>query len=178
MVFKLPEIIDPEKKSSRPRRVQNAAVRYALIEVLKLHHRHRIKEHFKQGAKRKYRHFPRHEVTIKKKRKHWGSLPDLVKTGSLRTAMRTGKPKMFVRGKAESGSVRGVMRLAMPPKFRQFPGARGVTRDKMADEIGRFTEDEKRVIAEKEFMKFYRRHIENELRKRKRADAGIKSLLG
>lgn len=167
MVLDMPEMIAPDAPRSRLRRIQGQAVKQALQDALRLHHRNVIKEHFKRDARHRYRHFPRHPATIARKQLHWGNLPDLVKRGRLRAHIKGQTPKIFARGSWGATNVTAVMTLQFPSHMRQFPGASGVTMEKMGNEIARFDTSDRTKLQE-EFKKSYLRFIGKALKKRKR----------
>jgi len=165
--IEMPAMLSPSgSPRSRMNRIHAAAVKEALKSTLKTHHRTRIKEHFKQSAKTRYGHYTRDFKTLALKRRHWGNLPDLVKSGEMRRKIKTQRPRLRASGTVFRGFVSVLMQLKFPESFRSSPGARGVTRAKMAEEISRWTSDEERAAAQ-EFIRRYAQIINQKIRSKR-----------
>ena len=179
-ILELPEMLDPDgPANSRVNRIHSRAVKTSLRRTLGLHHKVRIPQHFRRDARHRYRYHERKRVTKRIKRKRYHSITDLVKTGATKRKMIAGFESIRVGGSTEGGTVTGTMRLRFPfPTSNEWRGD-GVTPDKMAEEIARFTDEETKQVAN-QFKAFYVDEINKNLtsrRVRKRI-AGRLSRLG
>ncbi len=152
------EITYDAKFGEASNRVLNAAAREALGEVLRTHHRRRIKQHFEATNRGKYRHKERTDRTKGRKMRSYKSRTDLVKSGRTRDRMtsqyqiRFSGTAMGTQGK--SPGLTGILVLKWPfPTSRDNPTFL-VTIQQMSDEIGRWTPEEEKEAAE-QFAKLY-----------------------
>ena len=179
--MELPQMLDPSAGGkSRVNRIHSKAVKTAMRETLIDHHRKRMRGHFRQTNRNKYRHYERTTVTKRTKRRRYHSITDLVASGRTRDKMVRAYDRLRVGGSAEGGAVTGTMSFKFP-----FPVARSVslrkigsvTPQKMTEEISRWTAGEEKEAAEF-FIRMYRAEVLKALkpRMRKRLDARLASL--
>lgn len=128
----------------------NAIAREALREELELHHQRRIPAHFSRSARTTYRYAERTPGYKALKKRRFGSLLDLVKTGRSKSSITRGRQIRFAgtlsgsarRAPGLTGSL--VMKMNFP-LTRNLPNTRIKGVD-LANEIGRTTNAEQSEI--------------------------------
>lgn len=161
--MEMPPILDPTAGvRSRINRIHNQAMRFALMETMKRHHKLRIPGHFDRWKQSKYKYKRRSRITkILKSHKALQSQADLVKTGGSKREMTT-RIRIRIGGSASGGkmTVTGILRWR--PGMRQSKRATGVTREVMSDEIARFTPEEEQEAAQ-DMAFYYLQYLEKNL---------------
>lgn len=169
IVLELPELLDPDNRHARVNRIHDRAVKEAGRKTLVQHQVQRLPGHFAVEARGKYRHHARSPEVATRKRVRGQA--DLVRTGSTQTLMTRRAPHALrAGGNAGAGTVRFTMVLRFPEYFRQRATVkRGVTREKMADEIARWTGDEEATAARQfrdNYLDLMRARLSSRVRKR------------
>lgn len=148
------EMPDWLASSARLRRIHNQASKEAARRTLAKHHKKRIPDHFKQTNRSKYDHKARSARTKAYKKKKFGSITDLVKTGRTKQSMTATSPQIQVGGTASS-IMTGTMFMRFPfPVELEVRKPYSVTAAVMAEEIARWTETEAQSAAD-DYRNFY-----------------------
>jgi hypothetical protein len=167
IVMQLPDLLDPDGGRNRITMLQNKILKDAMRQALVQDWRRRVSEHFRLRAKAKYHHYARSPKTIARKKRKGFTIPDLVKTGNLRRVFKAAKPRITIRGGLLSSNIVAKSIMKFPSKMKTRRSARGVTMQKMADELGRWTQQEKddtvKIVGE-----LYAQMFKEELAKRPR----------
>ncbi len=156
IVIDMPAILDD---GARFKRDHNRWVKAALGREMKIHHKKRIRLHFRQDARSKYGYKPRKPGYLKMKRRVFRSARDLVMTGISEKKFKAGYDKLSLSGKAVDGKVTGTLLYKWPfdlsrrnngssrrSRSRGVPTA-GVTVQQMSAEMEAFTEPERNEVA-------------------------------
>lgn len=174
----MPPMLDPTGGSrTRINRVHAQAVKYALAEVMKWHHREHIPSHFNKWRQHKYQFSKRARVTKIIKRESKSDPADLVGIPQKRRGRLSTKEEMTRRIRIRVGGTTGAGKITVtgilrfPPGMREKTGATGVTKEVMADEISRWTVEEERAAAQK-FVDLYLDFLDNNLSKRAKFKVG------
>lgn len=156
------EILFDAKFDEAGPRVLNAAGKTALGEVLRTHHRRRIRQHFEATNREKYRHKPRTESTKRRKMARYRSRTDLVKSARTRDRMTT-QYQIRIGGTVAGTSARSpgltgtlILKFPFPASFDNSTNR--VTLADMRDEIGRWTPEEEKEAAA-QFAEIYAKEI-------------------
>lgn len=168
-------------QSARLTRIHNTVSKLALRRVLMKHHKERIPDHFKQTNRNKYDHKERSSRTKAYKRRKFGSITDLVKTGRTRQSMTATRPQVQIGGSGAT-VMTGKMFMRFPFSVDLSPGTgKTVTPAVMAAEIARWTETEAQEAAE-DYRNFYVDEFEkataNSPRLRKQTQGALAALKG
>jgi len=180
IVIEMPAILDDAARFARD---HNRFVKESLGRELKIHHKKRIRLHFRQDARSKYGHKPRKPGYMKFKRQVFKSARDLVMTGLSERKFKAGYDKLSLSGKAVDGKVTGTLtykwafdlsRRNTGPQFRSRSRSRGiptagVTVQQMSAEMEMFTESERNEVANSftaEYMRLLNAGLKPLVRKR------------
>ena len=138
------------------RKSAKEAVKLALLE----YRQGDFKEHFSRAARSRFNHKKRSARYKAKKRKQYGSVTDLVKSGTTRDHMLMQRPKVTVQGEAGS-ALYGTMYLKFPfPVTQATDNPRGVSIQQMKIELA--TWDQKAL---QRIQRSFKRHFHSELRR-------------
>lgn len=153
---------EPLIDSARFMRLHDQIMRKVLRAVLHLHHRDTMPGHFKKGAANKYGYQARTAATQRIKASKFHHTVELVQRGHTQRSMLNRVAPVLIRGSA-SHILTGIMRFKFPfPVSRDATNPRHVTMAKMGQEIGSWTEPEKRNIIDK-FAELYSSDLRYEL---------------
>lgn len=128
-------------------RLHRKAARDALRGEMEYHHQKRFPRHYDAGAASRYNHKPRDPKYLAMKKKRFRGSRDHIKTNKSRRAMLA-NAKLRIGGNAtgEFGLLgKIILQFPFPASFDNSPNK--VTLKQMADELARFTPDERDDVA-------------------------------
>lgn len=140
------EIPAPLIDGEEMERLHNRSARRAMRDTLLHHHKKRLPEHFKQTARHRYGYAARKPKYKAQKRRQFGSITDLVKTGRMRDQMLNAPPKPILTGSAGRGVLTGRILLRMRLANIGRVG-KGVTPADMKEEIEKILPNEEQESA-------------------------------
>tara|TARA_R100000808_G_C2130121_1_gene139454 strand:+ start:356 stop:895 length:540 start_codon:yes stop_codon:yes gene_type:complete len=163
--------------SARFKRAHIACVKKAVRLTLLEYQQTDLKQHFKATNRQKYNHQKRRDSYKAMKRRKYGSITDLKKTGKTERYMKTQRAKVAVRGN-QTSNISGTMFLRFPfPITAKDNNPRGVAPRQMMKEIETWAREE-RVRAAKNFERHYISEMKDKLKNSPTHLATFKSYYG
>ena len=163
--------------SARFKRAHISCVKMAVRLTLLEYQQTDLKQHFKSTNRQKYDHQKRRPSYKAFKRRKYGSITDLKKTGRTERYMKTQRAKVTVRGN-QTSKISGTMFLRFPfPITAKDNNPKGVAPRQMMKEIETWARYE-RVRAAKNFERHYISEMKKKLKSSPKHLATFKSHYG
>ena len=157
---------DPIINSGRFLRLHNRVSELALKAALLEHWSKTTKKHFVKSARQRYGYADRSMRYVRQKRRRYGSVADLVKTGKAKRTTPVVMPKVKIGGSAAS-VLKGLAKLHWPHPIRRRPSGNSNIRvglPQIFEEIGSWTQEEAES-AMKTYTEVYTAELFEELNK-------------